>query len=913
MHKVAAPHPTKASALLTALSAVYAKRHEQQNFAKEEASLRDLIPMILDRLTGSYDIIEPFALGGAGILWKVIDTRSPSAEPLYRALKTPRPIQGVFTSVTNEAKTLLSVRHANIIPIHYAEEVILGSDCFSFFVMDYIEGGQSMEDKVHALLDDLATLKGQSGPGTAAQQDLLREVDRQIASSIQWFVNATGSIASALAYLHEQGIVHFDMKPANVLVDSGGTALLADLGYAKSKNQDQGKDTQVGFTEAYAHPDLLSGRFRSTRDKSGNRCHRVMRPDQFREEWDIYAFGKSILHMLNLFHKRNRTVVSLSHSLSYLHLAACRMLDGHNRPNAALRGDRGDHSYFEEWRGLAAGDFGREALKYSSAKAVATDFAKLTGGLSIEEYIPELAVSYRQRIQTDHIYPAAFSRRVEALVSHPAFSRLRLVPQLGLVSYVYPTAVHTRFEHSLGAFSYACEYVKGLWHDEDNPLFKQWMTIDDIKALLAAALLHDIGHFPLAHDIEGNATDGHEAIFGHVDIGVRYVHSDIRDPLGRTIASILEDCVDGWGVAAKTVTDIITATKVLTNDIFDVAVPPKAKFLANILSGSLDVDKLDYLIRDSHACNLCYGYGIDIQRLLRTLTTSVQTRSDALHPDDVTRSRRALEVAVYEKGRSAAEAIGFARYLLYQSVYSHHAVRAIKVMLQAATADLLSGNRKHVRAVTSRFERMLGLRPSRQTDTFAHLSIEIADVLAYLEDCGGAVTKELVALVQSRRLYKRIITVHRDTAASPTDASTYRRIEDKRDVVLDRLREELQRAFSQERDKSKETIDNPGNIASDRVMALLSQPHGLLLDIPEASYGSPLELCIIPELEGLKRNDDAKLNASQAMAKQWKSVYDVLMKSVCKIRIYCHPDIRDTLTAVLGYEELNRSLQNALS
>lgn len=907
-------HDLKSESLMcfNKLEILYQKKDSVDNWNKEKDDLEHLIPLLLDKICNDFKMIDPIDLGGAGIIWKVEDLRSPDRNKVYRALKMPRPIQGIHTTIENEAKALLTVRHPNIIPVHFVNQVILKGLTYSFFVMDFVENGEDLNKTTKRILEEIQKLRTQWH--TEQDVESRKKIDKLIRektnSSIKWLTLAIKNISSAVSYLHSNGIIHFDIKPANILVASDGSALLADLGYAKNKNITEAKEITIGFTEFYAHPELASERFKSTGDKKGNRCKKIINPREFQEKWDVFALGKSILHLLSMFEERDRTLVSVSPLLNFLHLAACRMLDGRNRMVEESRRDRSDYTYFEEWRGLKAEDFGREGLKYTSSKEIAEDMTKITGDFRLEDLLPELSDTNRDRIQTDYDYPAVFTNRVKAIINHPAYNRLKLVPQLGLISYVYPTATHTRFEHSLGVYAFVCEYVKALWYDTENPLFKQWMTIKDIRSIIVASFLHDIGHFPLGHDLEDSPPENYKEMFDHIKLGVNFINSDIVDTNGKTLRDILTDVLDGWNVDPEFVIDILNATKVITTDIFDSAITPKAKFLANILSGSLDADKLDYLIRDSQSCKLRYGQVIDIKRLFRTLTTSIQNSPDPDHPDDATKQRRTIEISIYEKGKSAAESIGFARYLMYQAVYSHHAARSIRAMLEMASTQIFTNTDKD-KTTEKMFYKMIGLE--KVDDLYNNIEIDVDDIYDFLEKRGNDITKLMVSYLRKRKIYRRIITVHRIMSTeSRSGQELYSRIQRSQKRFLPKLRKELIESFERNRSKSLISINAPSDIETSNLYEILNKDYSLLVDIPKTKYGSPMDLCIIPELEGLKRNDDAKMNASQIMGDVWRNVYGKLIDSISKIRIYCHPDIRDTLTSVLGYEELNKALVKSL-
>ena len=90
--------------------------------------------------------------------------------------------------------------------------------------------------------------------------------------------------------------------------------------------------------------------------------------------------------------------------------------------------------------------------------------------------------------------------RVLQVLDTPAMQRLRRISQLGLVSHVYPGAVHTRFEHSLGVYRLACLALRHLLGSDAG--LAERLTADEIKIFLLAALLHDVGHWPFCHAIE---------------------------------------------------------------------------------------------------------------------------------------------------------------------------------------------------------------------------------------------------------------------------------------------------------------------------------------------------------------------------------------------------------------------------
>jgi HD superfamily phosphohydrolase len=234
------------------------------------------------------------------------------------------------------------------------------------------------------------------------------------------------------------------------------------------------------------------------------------------------------------------------------------------------------------------------------------------------------------------------TRRVRRLVDSAPFRRLAHISQLGLVRLVYPGTNHTRLEHSLGVFLAAIDYLDRLAADER---FAATVSPKDAELLLAAALLHDIGHWPFGHPIEDLDL---EQLPEHEELALRDIQSD-------EVASVLRD---DWDLNPVDVANLV-AGNVKT---------PAQRILNSILSGPIDVDKIDYLMRDSLHAGVPYGQNFDRRRLIGSLC--LNEAGDAL--------------AITDKGKTAAEMMVFARYVMFSEVYWHHAVRSATAMLQRA-------------------------------------------------------------------------------------------------------------------------------------------------------------------------------------------------------------------------------------
>jgi uncharacterized protein len=232
--------------------------------------------------------------------------------------------------------------------------------------------------------------------------------------------------------------------------------------------------------------------------------------------------------------------------------------------------------------------------------------------------------------------------RVRQIIDTAEFRRLSQISQLGLVSLVYPAAHHSRFEHSLGVYRMTLLYLKQLAH---NPRFTGVIGRHEAELLIAAALLHDLGHWPFCHAIEDMNLPGvpeHE-LFANSFI----LEGEIADALR-----------DAWQIQPREVVSLLSEEP---RDL-------RTGILHSILSGPIDVDKMDYLVRDSLHAGVPYGRNFDQQRLIGSLCLNEAGNG----------------LAISDKGRTAAEMMVFARYVMFSEVYWHHAVRAATAMLQRA-------------------------------------------------------------------------------------------------------------------------------------------------------------------------------------------------------------------------------------
>ncbi len=244
--------------------------------------------------------------------------------------------------------------------------------------------------------------------------------------------------------------------------------------------------------------------------------------------------------------------------------------------------------------------------------------------------------------------------REEKLIGTAEFLRLQQIKQLGFVYRIWPGATHSRYEHSLGSYHLAVRALRALLRRGENGGL-HGVAVSSIQALIVAALLHDIGHYPFSHTIEEL---GHP-IVSHEQVGRSIIEKS-------EIASMLER---DYHLSPERVADFIDPPRMRSMHPDDI-------LLSHLLSGALDIDKLDYLPRDARACNVPYG-GVDVSRLLGSLR---------IHRDD--NGERSLVVT--HKGISPLHSLLHARQEMFDNIYWHHTSRSFQVMLVRAVYDALN-------------------------------------------------------------------------------------------------------------------------------------------------------------------------------------------------------------------------------
>ena len=209
------------------------------------------------------------------------------------------------------------------------------------------------------------------------------------------------------------------------------------------------------------------------------------------------------------------------------------------------------------------------------------------------------------------------------LISHPWFQRLRNIRQLGLSSYVYPGAVHSRFQHSLGAMYLTSLAVNTLRSKEIS------ITDREEEAVLVAILLHDIGHGPFSHALEHSIIEN----MPHEKMSLL-----IMEELNRSYDGRLTDAIAIFSGTCR------------------------RRFFHDLITGQMDMDRMDYLRRDSFFTGVIEG-SVGSDRIIRMLNVA----------DD--------RLVVDEKGIYSVEKFLIARRMMYWQVYNHRTVVSAEKLL----------------------------------------------------------------------------------------------------------------------------------------------------------------------------------------------------------------------------------------
>jgi uncharacterized protein len=319
-----------------------------------------------------------------------------------------------------------------------------------------------------------------------------------------------------------------------------------------------------------------------------------------------------------------------------------------------------------------------------------------------------------QRIYRDPVHNIiplrddAEGRLIVRLIDAPEFQRLRRIKQLGLGLYTYQGAEHSRFTHSLGAAHLMTRILDRLSDSHE-------IDVEDRLAARAAALLHDVGHAPFSHAMEKTLGVPHE------QLTIAAITSR-ETTLCQTLASYQSELPD-------------RVASIIAGDF-------KPAALAQLVSSQLDVDRMDYLLRDSLMTGAKYGL-YDLEWIINALQIDKETD----------------RVFVAARGVYAVEEYLQARYYMFRQVYFHRTLRSAEAVLRSALRRALEittsgGEVWHVPGAA--FAKVL--RRERLTIS-EHLQIDDSDVIFHLkqwQDADDEILRDLSRRFVGRTLFKAI-------------------------------------------------------------------------------------------------------------------------------------------------------------
>ena len=239
-----------------------------------------------------------------------------------------------------------------------------------------------------------------------------------------------------------------------------------------------------------------------------------------------------------------------------------------------------------------------------------------------------------------------FTKEMKELLEIGPVQKLARIKQNGPTYHIYPGSVHTRLNHSIGVYHLSREILLSMARKNDNlPL-----TEEGMMSFLCASLLHDIGHFPYAHSLKELAIKDHEQIAAELILGCK----ELKDAVKRTGA------------------DPLIAANIINKD--EPCKNGETGFYRNILSGTLDPDKLDYLSRDAYFSGVPYG---------------TQNTDYIISSMDF----RSWQPVLEEDAMVSIEHVLFSKYLMYKTIYWHKGTRSATAMIKKA---LLAGLKAEV-------------------------------------------------------------------------------------------------------------------------------------------------------------------------------------------------------------------------
>jgi hypothetical protein len=437
----------------------------------------------------------------------------------------------------------------------------------------------------------------------------------------------------------------------------------------------------------------------------------------------------------------------------------------------------------------------------------------------------------------------------------------------------------------LGVYAKVLNYIHALWGDENSSFFRENMGKRELRAVLVAALCHDIGQYPYSHVLEdtdrepdgslpANSVYNHETYTKKLLSDAEYRASTLSGRTGglADFGSLIEKL----GITSEDVLSVLTGHSIgeLNRGTSTV--------LNSIIDGPVDADKLDYLSRDSHHAGVNFGSSIDAHRFYQSLTVvNEENDPQILHP----------QVAITEKGRVPAEEFLIARWHMFTEVYWHRTTRAHEAVLAAAI--------RRLRVLYAGFDEWFAqvvLDPTTTDEWFLELCVNLTQDNTHL----GPLTRDRVtaapviekckamlgslAYSAGRMPYKRLVSI-----SAAHDPGLYKMMQEMRSMER-RLNEPFLDELATEIAVRLESVFN-----------IRLDPLDLVIDIP--ARREPADSVWVVSLDSPRRGAISQLAHHSPM---WKEYGASFHDRTRKIRIFCPTSVRELIrsTATRATEEL---------
>jgi len=397
------------------------------------------------------------------------------------------------------------------------------------------------------------------------------------------------------------------------------------------------------------------------------------------------------------------------------------------------------------------------------------------------------------------------------------------------------------------------------------------MSVEDIECALLTSLLHDIGQYPLCHDIEELRMDKvAKDRFKHENYSTKILKGEILLQLPEMVNSIKQVIEQHWDV------DIEDVTKLIETEVTTTRLGFRERILRSLINSPIDADRLDYLPRDSVHIGVPYGQNIDFDRLLKCLTIAYDFEKEQNY------------LGIYEKGRMSAEAVVFARYTMFLSAYWHHTIRAIKAMILFVAFEALNDDQTIEKFEEYIFNELKTVKQlplssieGNNLESLFACSGQINEAekhaLQWLGQHSSRAAEDTVRLLLSRRLYKRLIEVQ----WSKTNTSVQDLYDKLQDIgkghmeAIEACRTKLEEELVDELSRRGHTLDFQGNAPL------------ILIDIPRRDWG-------MEDILFFSRREN-KFKPLSELSPVWEKLHKEFNEAVATITIFVHPDAKDYL------------------